>query len=82
MNKIKFTYDKFKTVKFGFSIFDIFSQVLSNLFTFLINTTNQEIKNIWECLRRIQHSNSAYPSNGQTNKQTNKQTNRQTTIVI
>ena len=36
----------------------------------LINTTNQEIRKISECLSRIQHSNSAYPDNGQTNKQT------------
>ena len=31
-------------MKFGFRIFDIFSQVLLNLFTFLINTTNQEVR--------------------------------------
>ena len=43
MNNNKFTYDKLESVKFEFSIFDIFSQVLSNLFTFLMNTTNQEI---------------------------------------
>ena len=43
MNNIKFTYDKLESVKFGFNIFGVFSQVLSNLFTFLINTTNQEI---------------------------------------
>ena len=43
MNNIQFTYDKLESVKFRFSIFDMFSQVLSNLFTFLINTTNQEI---------------------------------------
>ena len=37
MNNIKFTYDKLESVKFGFSMFDIFSQFLSNLFTFLLN---------------------------------------------
>ena len=36
MNKTEFIYDKLETVKFGFSMF---SQVLSNLFTFLMNTT-------------------------------------------
>ena len=40
MNKIKFTYDKLDSIEFGFSIFDMFSQVLLNLFTFLINTTD------------------------------------------
>ena len=36
-----------------------------------------------ESLSRIQHSNSAYPSNVlQINKQTKRQTNKQTTIVI
>ena len=43
MNNVKFTYDKLQSVKFGFSIFDMFNQVLLNLFTFLINTTNQEV---------------------------------------
>ena len=41
INKIKFTYEKLETVKFGFSILDMFNQVLLNLFTFLINATNQ-----------------------------------------
>ena len=72
MNHIKFTYDKLESVKFRFSIFDIFSQVLSHLLTFLINIRNQEIYNILECLGKIQNYNSVYPSNGQTNKQTNK----------
>ena len=39
----KFTYDKFRTAKFGFSIFDMFSKVLSKLFTFLMNTAHKEI---------------------------------------
>ena len=30
INNIKFTYDKFKTGKFRFSVFDIFSQIYSN----------------------------------------------------
>ena len=38
MNNNKFTYDKFETVKFGFSIFDMFSSVLLKLFPSLINT--------------------------------------------
>ena len=50
MNNIKFTYDKLESVKFGFNIFDMLSLFLSNLFTFLINTTNQEILDIWEML--------------------------------
>ena len=37
MNNIKIKYDRLESVKFGFSMFDIFSQFLSNLFTFLIN---------------------------------------------
>ena len=40
----KFTYDKSKSVKFGFSIFDSFSQVLLDMFTFLINIIYKEIK--------------------------------------
>ena len=44
MNSIKFTYDELESVKFVFRIFDILSQVLLNLFTFLINTTNQEVR--------------------------------------
>ena len=48
MNIIKFTYDKFKTVKFGFSIFYLFSEVLRKLFTFLIITTDKEIYNIYQ----------------------------------
>ena len=43
MNNIKFTYDKLESIKFGFSIIDIFSQVLLNLFTFLVNTTNKKV---------------------------------------
>ena len=30
MNNIKFTHDKFKTVKFGFSIFYLLNQVFEN----------------------------------------------------
>ena len=44
MNKIKFTYEKLESVKFGFSLFDMFGQVLLNLFTLLKNTTNQDKK--------------------------------------
>ena len=73
VNRIKCTYDKLETVKLGFSILDMFSQVLSNVFTFFINTTNQEIQNILEMLEGIQHSNPAYLRNVQTNKQTNRQ---------
>ena len=47
-----------------------FGQVLLNLFIFLKNTTNQRYRTFWKCLSRIQHSNPAYLSNGQTNKQT------------
>ena len=43
MNNIIFTYDKLESINFGFSIIDIFSQVLLNLFTLLVNTTNQEV---------------------------------------
>ena len=46
INNNKFTYDKFKTAKFGFSIFDMFGQVLLKLFTFLINTADKVIYNI------------------------------------
>ena len=56
MNKIKFTYDKFKTVKFGFSISSLFSQVLCKLFTFLIITTVKEIYNIYLSADRHTHA--------------------------
>ena len=59
LNKINFTHDKLETVKFGFSIFNTFSQVLLHSFTFLINSTK-------ECSSKIQHSNSDYLSNKQT----------------
>ena len=39
INRFKFTYDKLKTEKFGFSISDIFNQVLLKWFTFLKNTS-------------------------------------------
>ena len=57
MNDIEFTYDILESIKFGFSMFDIFSQVLLNLFTFFIHTTNQEVYDTLET-----------PINGQTNK--------------
>ena len=37
-----------ETVKFEFIIFELFSQVLLNMFTFLINTIHQEIQHILE----------------------------------
>ena len=40
INDNKFTYDKFKSAKFGFSILDM-------LFTFLISTADKEIYNIF-----------------------------------
>ena len=43
INNNKFTYDKFKSAKFGFSITISFSEVLLKLFTFLINTADKEI---------------------------------------
>ena len=43
INNDKFRYDNFKTTKFGFSIFDMFGQVLLKLFTFFINTIDKEI---------------------------------------
>ena len=46
INNNKFTYDKQKTLKIGCSIFNMFNQVILKLFTFLINTTNNEIYNI------------------------------------
>ena len=82
MNNIKFTYDKLESVKFGFSIFDMFSEALLNLFTFLVNTQIKRYKTFWKCLSRIQHSNLDYPSNGQTNKQTIKQTDNNCNLVI
>ena len=42
MNDIKFAYDKLESVKFGFNIIDMFSQVLLNLY-FLDRHPNQEI---------------------------------------
>ena len=48
INNNKFTYDKYKTAKFGFSVFDVFSQVSLKLFTFLINTTDIEIDNMYK----------------------------------
>ena len=67
MNNIKFTCDKLESVKFGFNIFHMFSQVLLNLFTFLINTTNQEVYKILD---------------KQTNKQTDRQTDNNCNLVM
>ena len=77
MNNIKFTYDKLESVKYGFCMFDIFSQFFSNLFTFLINNT---YITFWKCLSRIQHSTSA--TLARTNKQTNKQTDNNCMMTI
>ena len=41
MNNIKFTYVKLESVKIGFSILYLFSQVLRKLFTLLIITTDK-----------------------------------------
>ena len=46
MNNNKFFICQTQTVEFGFNIFDVFSQVLLQLFTFLINTTHFFIKKI------------------------------------
>ena len=73
MNKIKFTYDKLESIKFGFNIFDMFSQVLLNLFTFLINTTDIDTQHL-----SIDFLISYYfIQNGQTNTQTDRQTHTQ-----
>ena len=44
-NNNKFTYDKFKSAKFGFSMFDIFGEVSLKLF---INTADKEIYKIYQ----------------------------------
>ena len=48
MNKIKFTYDKFESVNFGFSIFYLFSQVFSIFYLF----SQVECKS--QCVKRSQ----------------------------
>ena len=67
INNNKFTYDKFKSAKFGLSIFDMFSHVLLKLFTFLINTADIEIYNIFDSFLFPQYFNTNL-----TNKHTNK----------
>ena len=67
MNNIKFTYDKLESVKFGFSIFHLFSQV----FKF-----SPQIKRYTTFINRF--SNPLLFYTNRTNKQTNKQTNTHT----
>ena len=55
-----------------------FSQVLWYLLTLLIDRINIEIQTFLQIRIWIQHSISAFPSNGQTDRQTD----RLTTIVI
>ena len=78
INNIKFTYDKLKSVKFGFSIFD----KLSSSFMEFVNFADWPHKywdtNILQIRIWIQHSILAFPSNGQTDGQTDKRTNGQT----
>ena len=62
-----YTYDKLKTAKFGFSIFDYFTEVQLKSFTLLINTAEKEIFNNYQWF-----FNSAITllQTGQTNTQT------------
>ena len=48
INNNIFTYDKFNSAKFRFSMMDIFSDVLFKLFTFLISATDKDICNIYQ----------------------------------
>ena len=64
INNNKFTCDKFRTAKF--STFDMFSQVLLKLFTFLINITNIEIHYMY-----MKFFYSLVFNRNRTNKQTN-----------
>ena len=48
INNNKFTYDKFKTVKFGFSILNMFYLSFIKIVYFLVNTADKEIYNIYQ----------------------------------
>ena len=77
INNIKFRYDKLKSVKFGFRIFDLitFSQVYGN-FTFLIYSINEEIQTFLQM--RIGF---LIQLNLATDKQTNRQTDKNCDFV-
>ena len=63
-NNIKFAHDKFKSVIFGFSIFDSLKS------TFLINSIDKEIQIFFA--NKNSTFNFSFLSNGQTDKQTDK----------
>ena len=76
MNKIKSTYDKFKTVKFGFSILFVYSSFMK-IVCFLDNHHRY---------RDIQHLSKIYNPllfyTNRTNKQTHTRTHNNRVLII
>ena len=74
INNNKFTYDKFKSAKFGFSIVDMVYSSFIKIVTFLINT--DEIYNIFDSFLFPYYFNTNRTKKQRTNKHTHTNINR------